>query len=147
MKLLLSTVFATFLQQNVVIFLIRGIICVLSLYCCLCLPRCFAYSVFLPIFSLFMFPINSSRTCSSGASFQSALLFLSHLANPTAIFFFPVGYSALCYFPGFLSLSPPPSMQNSAGGPKHGCDLCCPLASSPFLLSSSFPPDIPLERK
>lgn len=87
-----------------------------------CLPRCFAYTVFLSIFSLFMFPINSSRTCSFGTGFQSALLFLSAPANPAVIFFFqsvilPHAISWV-FFP-FLPL-PPPSMRNSAGAQSTG---------------------------
>ena len=105
-----------------------------------CLPCCFAYAVFLPIFSLFTFPINSSRTCSFGAGFQSALLLLSHPANPAAIFF-PSQLFCLMLFPRFSSpFSPfllPPC--RTVQRPKATGVICAvPLLHFPFCFLHRF---------
>lgn len=42
-------------------------------------------------------------------------------------FFFPVSYSASCYFPGFPPPLPPPSVQNSAGARSTGLICAVPL--------------------
>lgn len=109
-----------------------------------CLPHCFTYIVFLPIFSLFTFPLNSTRVCSFGASFQFALVFLSHPANPAAVFFFPVYYSASCYFPGFLPLSPPSSSFH-----EEECSAPClfSFSLSAFLISSWYLPGKKISRE
>lgn len=65
----------------------------------------FARVVFLPTFSLFAFPISSSRSCSLGARFQAALLFLSHPANPAPIVFFSSLFFCLMLYPKFSSPS------------------------------------------
>lgn len=108
-----------------------------------CLPHCFTYIVFLPIFSLFTFPLNSTRACSFGASFQFALVFLSHPANPAAVFFSrciiqPRAISQVFFL--FLLL-PPPSMEE--------CSAPClfSFSLSAFLISSWYLPGKKISRE
>lgn len=140
-----STVFVIFLQQkHCDFFNIAHLLCSLAA----CLPCCFAYTVFLLIFSLIKFPVNSSRTYCLELFFS--LLPHSFLTQQIQlVWFFPFSYSASCCFPGFLSLFPPSFFlcAEQFRSQKHTCDLCCAFAPSPFLLSSCFPPDIPLGRK